>query len=391
MGLPADVIYRRSEVDLEELERTSFRILRNSIPDYYRDGRDDTLSGRVLRSAARLLAQADYQNQYLLAGIDPSCLTPADLLRQYGKLLGLNRNYPGKTQYDLDFKDMVLKLLAAYRLGATAKSLKLVLEAYTGTSYTLEELFKSITPGGDISDRNAIRVGLGVSSGSEGFTDAVVRDIAKVADTVKDLYAAIDLAKPAHIGINLTTTLRDDAERIALGISDDLTITVLFEEAEPGDLLLYEAPFMNVSTPRTGLGPETRSFTYQWFRNSVAITGATAPDYIFSAALGDDGVGFSVQVSQEDLGQCQSSTAHLTVSPLGTTPLPRATAATPSPVSPTGTLRITAHPTSRSVVEGAQVIFSVSARNETVPGILSPHLNQCWEVAEDLLIGLDLD
>ena len=389
MSLPADVVYRRSEVELEGLERASFQVMRNSVPDYYRDGRDDTLRGRALRAAARLMAQADFQTQYLLAGIDPSCLTPADLLRQYGKLLGLNRNYPGKTQYDLDFKDMVLKLLAAYRLGATAESIRLVLEAYTGTAFTLEELFQGITPGGDISDRNAIRVGLGV--GSTGINGDAVRDISRVADTVKDLYTAIDLAKPAHVGINLTTVLRDDADQITLGILDEFTITALFEEAEPGDPLLYEAPFMKASTPHTGLGPEIRDFTYQWFRGASPIPGATNPDYIFSAAQADTGARFSVQISQPSLGQCHSDAAVLTVSPVGTDPLPRAAAPLPASAPSTGSLRITSQPSSRSVVEGAQVIFSVAARNETVPGILSPHLNQCWEVAEDVLIGLDLD
>lgn len=385
--LPADVVYSRTEIELDDFERASFQAMRRSIPDYYTDGRDDTLRGRILRSAARLMAKGDFQTQYLLAGLDPACLTPADLLRQFGPLLRLNRNYPGTAQYDLDFKAMILKLLQAYRLGSTAESIRLVLEAYTGTSFTLEELFTS----SDISDHNAIRIGLGVSGGVKGITGEVVQSLVKVQDVVKDLYTAIDLAKPAHIGINLTTVLRDDAERISLDIRDTLRITALFEEAEPGSPLLYEAPFMDPKTPRTGLGPESMEFSYQWFRDGVAIPQATSPDYIFTATLADTQSRYSVRVSHTSLGQCWSGAAVLTVSPQGTSPVPRAQGLIPATVAPTGSLRVVSQPSSRSVVEGAQVVLSVSARNDTVPGILSPHLNRCWEISGDTLIGMDYD
>lgn len=385
--LPADVVYSRTEIELEDFERAAFQSLRNAVPDYYTDGRDDTLRGRILRSAARLMAKGDFQTQYLLAGTDPSYLTPADLLRQFGALLKLNRNYPGTTQYDLDFKDMVLKLLKAYRLGSTTESIRLVLEAYTGTNFTLEELFTS----SDISDHNAIRVGLGVGDGTKGITREVVQNIVKVQDVVKDLYTAIDLAKPAHIGINLTTVLRDDAELVTMSIEDTLQITALYEEAEPGSPMLYEAPFMDSKTPRTGLGPESTEFTYQWFRNGVEIPQATGPDYIFSATLSDTQAHYNVRITHPVLGLCWSDAAVLTVSPTGTSPVPRAHGTVPAAITPTGTLRVVAQPSSRSVVEGVQVVLSVSVRNTIVPGILSPHLNRCWEISSDTLIGMDLE
>ena len=122
MTLAADRVYTKSRVDLDQFERAAFAALRSFVPNFFKDGRDDTIWGQHLRGIAAQIARINYQTHYQIYGADPAYLNPADLLRRYGGPLHLNRNYPGTTQLDADFKVMVLALLDAYRLGSTAKS-----------------------------------------------------------------------------------------------------------------------------------------------------------------------------------------------------------------------------------------------------------------------------
>jgi hypothetical protein len=402
MTLQADRAYAKTRVDLEQFERAAFAALRSFVPNFFRDGRDDTLYGHHLRGIAREMARQDYWNQYELFGHDPRYLNAADLLRQYGGPLRLNRNYPGTTQYDLDFKQMVLKLLEAYRLGATTKSIEKVIEAFTGESFEVEELFKSIGTYYDVSDRHAIRIGVKVAQTQAGITANVANDVARVRDLVVDLYTAIDLAKPAHVGINLTTVmgLDEDIDALVMAITDEVRIIMLLEEAEPGDPMLHQASFLDPKTPDTGLAPAIQNFVYQWFKNGTAIPGATGPDYTTPiTALADNNTEFQVRIVDtpaagaiKGLGTVWSQRAILTVHPTGTTPLPRSTKALPATQTSTGALVIHTEPFSRSVIEGQTVMFSVVAANRTTPGLLSPHLNRVWEVpGGDELRGLDLD
>lgn len=395
MTQQADAALALSPVDLELFERAAYAALRSFIPDFYRDGREDTLWGLHLRGIASQMARLDHRNHYNIYGSDPASLNAADLLRRFGGPLYLNRNYPGKTQYDQDFKAMVLKLLEAYREGAKASSIEKVIQAFTGESFGVEELFKSIGSYYDVSDRHAIRIGVRVAQAQEGITTNIASDVARVRDLVKDLYTAIDLAKPAHVGLNLTTIMGLD-ENISLfiipEIQDELRIILLLEEAEPGDPMLHQGPHLSEATHNTGLAPAILNLTYQWYRNSQPILGATQPDYILPAVtLADHGAKFSVRAVDPILGTVWSEQAVLQVSPTGTTPLPK-TQKTSAPLqAPNGVLLVTVQPFSRSVLEGAEVPFSVSVRNATVPGLVSPHLNRVWEMESDELHGLDVD
>lgn len=395
MTLQADASYAKSPVELELFEKAAFAALRSFVPNYYRDGREDTLWGLHLRGIASQAARLDFKSHYNVHGTDPALLNPADLMRRFAGPLFLNRNYPGTTQYDLELKAMILKLLEAYRMGAKTEAIQKVIEAFTGESYAVEELFKSIGTYYDVSDRHAIRIGVRVAQAQAGITANVANDVARVRDLVVDLYEAIDLCKPAHVGINLTTVMgldEDIAARVA-AITDELRIIMLLEEQEPGEPMLHQAPFLDGSTPNTGLGPAILNLTYQWLRDGVPIPGATDPDYILqSVTLDDDEAEISVRISDPILGVIWSEQAVVRVSPSGTTPLPRAVKPAPALHAPTGTLTVTVQPFSRSVAEGAQVPFSVSARNATQPGLLSPHLNRAWEIpGGDELHGLDLD
>ena len=83
--------------------------------------------------------------------------------------------------------------------------------------------------------------------------------------------------------------------------------------------------------------------TFQWFRNGVAINGATSATYSTDVlTLADDGAKFSVKVSNAQ-GTVTSNEATLTVKP-----------------GPT----ITTQPTSQTVNSGASVSFSVTATGE---------------------------
>jgi hypothetical protein len=163
---------------------------------------------------------------------------------------------------------MVLKLLEAYRLGATTKSIEKVIEAFTGESFEVEELFKSIGTYYDVSDRHAIRIGVKVAQTQAGISANVANDVARVRDLVVDLYTAIDLAKPAHVGINLTTVmgLDEDIDAVVMAITDELRIFMLLEELS-GDPMLHQSPFLDPKTPDTGRASDPE-LVYQWFRTA---------------------------------------------------------------------------------------------------------------------------
>ncbi|MGA0799150.1 MAG: hypothetical protein ACO3P5_01770 [Steroidobacteraceae bacterium] len=84
-------------------------------------------------------------------------------------------------------------------------------------------------------------------------------------------------------------------------------------------------------------------FSFQWFRDGVAIAGATDPTYVTPAlTLEDDGSKYSVSISNAD-GSVKSSEATLTVKP-----------------GPT----VTGQPSSQSVALGASASFTVTASGE---------------------------
>jgi hypothetical protein len=395
--LQPDKAYQKTSMELDQFERASFSALLGGVPNFYRNGRDDTAWGRQLRGVSKLFAQADFQNQYITAGANPAWLNPADLLREYSTLIGLNRNYPGTTQYDLDFKDMVLQLLAAYRLGATPECIRKVLVAYTGNrNLQVTELFKQIGSFYDVSYRHAVSLLVPVGKNT-GLSSAITTDVARVRDIVQDLYTALDLAKPAHVGLDLTTVLPDNVDPVVLTLTDSLRIYMLEVEAEPGDPMLWQGPMLDPATPDTGLGPMHLDLNYQWMvqvgaATPVRIIGATNPDLILpNVTLGDTGNRYFCRVYDPNFGTVISDAAVLSVYPTGLAVKPRPTSAIPSTVAPVGQLFVKSQPYSLSLFEGAQAVFSVTAMNKVQPGLLSPHINRVWEIKDDKLISLDPD
>lgn len=116
---------------------------------------------------------------------------------------------PTAVAYPVGYRDMLVDLLAAYQEGATPKSIQDVIYAYTGKNIIVEELYKQIKDGGfyDQSDRNAVKVSVNVG-GSDPLTD--VESLTELQQITNSLYGAIDLAKPAHVGLEFTTVFGAD-------------------------------------------------------------------------------------------------------------------------------------------------------------------------------------
>ena len=386
MTMQADAVYAKSRTDLNQFEFAAFAALRSFVPNFFKDGRDDTMWGWHLRGIAAQMAKLDFQTHYLIHGADPAFLTPADLLRRYAKPLRLNRNYPGVSQLDADFKTMILKLLAAYRLGATSASIEGVIAAYTGESYKVQELFKEIGAFYDQSDRNAIRIGVRLTQGEGAITD-----VARVKDLVTDLYTAIDLAKPAHVGVNLTTVMEEDPDLIILTLKDDLQITMLLIEEEPFDPMLHQGPFLNPETPDTGLAPAILTLTYRWFKNGVEI-GTNSPTLTLTdVQISDNGAEIWAEVRDLHLGTAWSKKAVISVHGDPGEGNDQIVGQRIPEASPTDALQIMTHPFSRVLAVGDSAEFVVAAANVVRPGLLSPRLNRAWEIKDDTLFGLDLD
>src|SRR5271170_7135790 len=200
-----DLLYLRSRADLLRYEDARFNSLIQAVADFYSTRNDQSIWGNFLRALAIELARLDYDYSYDLVGKDPSLLTPPDIRRRWASPLYVSSNWPAPGQYDTQFKQMLVELLAAYRMGTTVEAIQDVIEAYTGIDIQVIELYKEIGNGiFDQSDRNAISVSVQVGgAGSNPLT--TVTSLSQLQIIVQSLYNAIALAKPAHVGLEFTT------------------------------------------------------------------------------------------------------------------------------------------------------------------------------------------
>jgi hypothetical protein len=277
-----DILYLKDREDLLQFEDASEQRLLNGTANFYLTRNDQSIWGTFFRAVAQELAKLEYDYAYDLVAKNPQYLTPPDIDRRWSKPLFISSAYPATTandlpdgQSDLSYRNMLVALLAAYKEGATVKAIQDVIFAYTGIQVVVQELYTQIGNGVyDQSDRNAIRVSLNVG-GNNPLAD--ITTLNQLQLIVSSLYTAIDLTKPAHVGLEFTTVFGSDenidayTQDISLitpsetengadpGIADTLTVLFRLIENPPFNPMLYQAPVTSPN-PNTTIAPYGRQF-----------------------------------------------------------------------------------------------------------------------------------
>src|SRR5271157_2804359 len=292
---PPDVTYIRTREDLLQYEDARFNSLIQAVANYYIVSNDQSFCGDVLRAVAQELARLEYDYAYDIVAKQPIFLTPPDIKRRWAAPLYINLLYATSdpVQADLAYKMMLVNLIPAYQMGATVASLEAIIKAYTGLTIEVLELYKFIGQGFfDQSDRNAISVSVNVG-GNNPLDD--IQQLNQLQAITNALYGAIDLGKPAHVGLEFKTVFgtNEDVHSFVTqgtssfygttnpnGITDQLRIIIRIVEQPPFNPMLWQAPDLLASTPKTGLGP---SQVLAWTPNTHYVVGqmilAGSPGY----------------------------------------------------------------------------------------------------------------
>lgn len=289
-----DLLYQKQREALLPYEDARFASLLSGVPDYYPTQNDYTIYGCLLRAVAMELARLEYMYSYDLVGLEPQFLTPPDIKRRWAAPLFINKSYPSAAQTDVDYRSMVVGLLEAYPKGATVEAITDVIYAYTGQTVKVEELYKLSGNGiFDDTDRNALKVVLDASTATGNDPFSQVQSAAALATLSLNLYGAIDLAKPAHIGLDFSVTFGDGEDlssRIA-AIVDTLEIIYTGVEAAPLPEVFTQAPFLDPSSPDTRLSAIGK-LVGEFFSQTITSTQYAAlmsDDFRAEYALNADG------------------------------------------------------------------------------------------------------
>jgi hypothetical protein len=234
-----DLLYNKNRTDLLRYEDARFNSLIQAVADFYSTRNDQSIWGNFLRALAIELARLDYDYSYDLVNKDPSLLTPPDIRRRWASPLYVSANWPAPGQFDYQYKQMLVELIAAYRMGTTVEAIQDVIEAYTGISIQVVELYKLIGNGiYDESDRNAISVSVQVGgAGSNPLT--TITSLAQLQTIVSSLYNAIALAKPAHVGLEFTTIF-GEGETLDCILSAQTLTEEQFNDLSPAQQSIYQ-------------------------------------------------------------------------------------------------------------------------------------------------------
>ena len=251
--LPDDV-YFPARYALYSQEQLTFANILAAVPNYfYTEAYETSTYGVMLQAVAKEQARMEWRYQYDVVSRNPQVLYPHDMKRQWAGPLFVSRSYPTASQTDSEYRNMLVGLIAAFRKGATASAIADVIKAYTGQTFYVEELYRQIGKSSyyDQSDRNAIRVSVYANARS-GYNNAQVNTLSQ------DLYDAIDLAKPAHVGINLTSIfgLDENIGVLVTGITDQLQIRMQLVEGDQLEPMLTLGPLRDATSPDTRLAPK---------------------------------------------------------------------------------------------------------------------------------------
>src|SRR5258708_1722417 len=123
-NLPPDFLYLKSREDLLPFEDARFNSLIQAVANYYTTRNDQSTWGNFLRALAQELGQLDYGYAYDIVNKNPTFLTPPDIRRRWADPLYVSSNWPSPTQFDTDFKLMLIELIAAYHMGSTVTGIQ---------------------------------------------------------------------------------------------------------------------------------------------------------------------------------------------------------------------------------------------------------------------------
>jgi hypothetical protein len=246
-----DEQYWPTREQLLTYEQGRYASLLTGVTDYYSPLSEYSLCATFLRALAEEATRLEYAYAYDMVSVNPAYLTPADIRRQYAAPLYINKSFPNASQSDQAYKNMVLALIAAYQEGATLQAITDVIVAYTGQIPLIQELYKLIGNGFyDISDTNTIQVSVQANLTNPLTTQSSVAEIQTLAN---DLYTALDLAKPAHVGLDYAITVgaAEDIGAIIDGMTDAVNITVDVVEAAPLPPVFTFNPLFDPKSPLT--------------------------------------------------------------------------------------------------------------------------------------------
>jgi hypothetical protein len=252
----ADLLYAKSREQLLQIEDAEYSSLRSQVADYYPTQVDYTIWGSNLRAVAMELARLSYMYSYDMVSVEAKFLTPPDIKRRWADPLFINSSFPAPGQSDLAYRDMLVALLKAYPQGATVKTIEAVIKAYTGQDVEVIEFFKQVGNGVvTMAQANTLGVTLDASTATGTTPFSAIQAASALATLSQDLYGAIDLAKPAHIGLDFAITFGDgeDLSTLISGITD--TLEIILTEVEPSPLpeVFTLSPFTLPTSPDTTL------------------------------------------------------------------------------------------------------------------------------------------
>lgn len=248
-----DVLYLRNREDLLAYEDARFASLLSVIPNCYIPPTDYTIWGSVLRAVARELGLLEYDYSYDMVSLDPQYLTPPDIRRRWASPLFINKSFPNLGQSDQEYKAMLVALIPAYREGTTLQSIEDVIAAYTNAPIKVQELYRLIGQGiYDDTYRNTLAISV---EGLQVNPMTTLTSAAWLQTVSQDLYAAIDLAKPAHVGLDYTIAFVTDEDigAVIRGITDSYEPE--FDDVEPSPLepIFTYSPNLDPDSPMTEL------------------------------------------------------------------------------------------------------------------------------------------
>lgn len=367
MSINPDLIYRKSRADLIQYEDARFRGLIGDVPNFYISRNDQTLYGDILRAVSQEMAWLEYLATYNLVNKDPQYLTPPDIKRRWAGPLQISSDYPSSLQGDLDYKLMLRQLLLAYKQGTTLAGVTGVINAYANAPVTIVELYKLVRagdPGFDFSDRNSIQVSVNADT---------VTTLDELQNLTADLYNAIALAKPAHVGIDFSIVFSEaeDLDALISEMTDNLTITFMFEDTGDTSQMLTLEPYTEgeVPTQLAAYGQVVGTM----FANSLTTAQWTALQY---PAFQTEYVGPNAAANY-----ILNPTCYLDVALTQGAP---ATPAEYAALTPTEQAAYT--------LANDGNYYQYSGVISKARGLLAPHIDSTWEVSGgDALLGLDFD